>query len=103
MHASLLVSPSLSVISERLGLRRLLPAAVDRAVAEIISPVVDRSVTIACMTTQASAATWLLRLLGLGRGSGSTLPASATWLLGLAASATWPCSVHSLSYELGPK
>ena len=26
--------------------------AVDRAIVEIISPVVDRSVTIACMTTQ---------------------------------------------------
>lgn len=29
--------------------------AVDRAIVEIISPVVDRSVTIACMTTQVGA------------------------------------------------
>ena len=30
----------------------MVPVAVDRAIVEIITPVVERSVTIACMTTQ---------------------------------------------------
>ncbi len=37
--------------TERLGLKRVVPIAVDRAIVEIINPVVERSVTIACMTT----------------------------------------------------
>lgn len=31
---------------------RIVPLAMDRAIREIITPVVDRSVTIACMTTR---------------------------------------------------
>ena len=46
------INPSLQPIAERLGLKRMVPVAVDRAVADIITPVVERSVTIACMTTQ---------------------------------------------------
>lgn len=33
-------------------LAQVVPVAVDRAICEIITPVVERSVTIACMTTQ---------------------------------------------------
>lgn len=44
------VNQQLAIISERLGLKSLVGMAVERAVVEIISPVVDRSVTIACMT-----------------------------------------------------
>lgn len=39
-------------MADRLNLKRMVPVAVDRAVADIITPVVERSVTIACMTTQ---------------------------------------------------
>jgi hypothetical protein len=39
------------MMSERLGLKRVVPAALERAVAEILTPVVERSVTIACYTT----------------------------------------------------
>lgn len=45
------INQSLGMITERLGLKRHLPVAVERAVWEIINPVVDRSVTIACYTT----------------------------------------------------
>lgn len=51
LHAYVVISPSLGVLAERLGLKRLVPVAVDRAICEIITPVVERSVTIACMTT----------------------------------------------------
>lgn len=51
-HNHVLINPSLQPIAERLGLKRMVPVAVDRAVADIITPVVERSVTIACMTTQ---------------------------------------------------
>lgn len=56
----------LAVVGERLQLKRLVPMAVDRAIVEIISPVVDRSVTIACMTTQVGG--W-----GAGRSGGCEL------------------------------
>ena len=46
----IVINPQLSIIGERLGLKRLVQLAIERAVVEIISPVVDRSVTIACMT-----------------------------------------------------
>lgn len=46
------ISPSLQMVSERLQLKRLLPIALDRAIREIVSPVVERSCTIACMTTR---------------------------------------------------
>jgi CCR4-NOT transcription complex subunit 1 len=45
------ISPQLAPIAERLQLKRLVPMAVDRAMCDIITPVVERSVTIACMTT----------------------------------------------------
>jgi len=40
-----------AALVDRLGLRRLVPIAVDRAVVDIIEPVVNRSVTIACTAT----------------------------------------------------
>lgn len=43
-------SPSLAGLSERLGLKRCVPMAVERGVHEILAPVVERSVTIACYT-----------------------------------------------------
>jgi Domain of unknown function (DUF3819) len=46
------VNPNLGPLIDRLQLRRIVPVAVDRAIHEIIMPVVERSVTIACMTTQ---------------------------------------------------
>lgn len=44
------ISPSLAALSERLGLKRVVPLAVERGVQEILAPVVERSVTIACYT-----------------------------------------------------
>lgn len=52
LHAYVVISPNLQVMAERLQLKRIVPVAVDRAICEIITPVVERSVTIACMTTQ---------------------------------------------------
>ncbi|KAL4458253.1 hypothetical protein ABPG75_013118 [Micractinium tetrahymenae] len=52
LHNYIIINPQLAIVGERLQLKRLVPMAVDRAIVEIISPVVDRSVTIACMTTQ---------------------------------------------------
>jgi CCR4-NOT transcription complex subunit 1 len=52
LHNYIAINPQLAIVGERLQLKRLVPMAVDRAIVEIISPVVDRSVTIACMTTQ---------------------------------------------------
>lgn len=39
-------------VSKTVSTSRIVPAAMERAIREIISPVVDRSVTIACMTTR---------------------------------------------------
>lgn len=44
------VNPDLPL--HNVNLRRLVPLAVDRAIREVISPVVERSVTIACITTR---------------------------------------------------
>ncbi|CAH0481315.1 unnamed protein product [Peronospora belbahrii] len=44
------VNPELPL--RNVNLRRLVPLAVDRAIREVISPVVERSVTIACITTR---------------------------------------------------
>lgn len=55
LHNYITINPQLAIVGERLQLKRLVPMAVDRAIVEIISPVVDRSVTIACMTTQVGA------------------------------------------------
>ena len=60
LHAYITINPQLAIVGERLQLKRLVPMAVDRAIVEIIAPVVDRSVTIACMTAQ----------VGGGRGWG---------------------------------
>jgi CCR4-NOT transcription complex subunit 1 len=51
LHMYVQISPQLGVLAERLPLKRVVPVAVDRAMCEIITPVVERSVTIACMTT----------------------------------------------------
>ena len=50
LHNLVVINPSLQHLSERL--KRIVPTAVDRAVAEIIGPVVDRSVQIACVSTE---------------------------------------------------
>ncbi|KAK9824056.1 hypothetical protein WJX72_007392 [[Myrmecia] bisecta] len=52
MHNAVQINPTLGLMAERLQLKRVVPAAVDRAIVEIITPVVERSVTISCMTTQ---------------------------------------------------
>lgn len=52
LHAYVQINPALAPIAERLQLKRLVPMAVDQAIVEIITPVVERSVTIACMTAQ---------------------------------------------------
>lgn len=51
LHMYVQISPQLGPLAERLQLKRLVPMAVDRAMCDIITPVVERSVTIACMTT----------------------------------------------------
>lgn len=51
LHMYVQISPQLGPLAERLQLKRLVPVAVDRAMCDIITPVVERSVTIACMTT----------------------------------------------------
>jgi CCR4-NOT transcription complex subunit 1 len=45
-------SAGVSLLAERLSLKRLLPVALERAIREVVTPVVERSVTIACMTTR---------------------------------------------------
>ena len=52
LHAYVQINPALAPIAERLQLKRLVPMAVDQAIVEIITPVVERSATIACMTAQ---------------------------------------------------
>eukprot|EP00898_Chlorokybus_atmophyticus_P005844 jgi/Chlat1/6260/Chrsp44S05774 len=52
LRAYVQINPSLSVLNQVVNLKRLVPLAVDRAIREIISPVVERSVTIASMTTR---------------------------------------------------
>lgn len=47
-----ILNPQLSVVGERLQLKSLLVMSIERALVEIIAPVVERSVTIACMTCQ---------------------------------------------------
>ena len=45
------INPSLEHVAERLQLRRLVLTAIDQSIREIIAPVVERSITIACKTT----------------------------------------------------
>ena len=52
LHAYVQINPALAPIAERLQLKRLVPMEVDQAIVEIITPVVERSATIACMTAQ---------------------------------------------------
>jgi CCR4-NOT transcription complex subunit 1 len=52
LTACCVLSPGVSLLAERLALKRLLPLALERAIREVVSPVVERSVTIACMTTR---------------------------------------------------
>jgi len=49
---SLVFSPGIAALADRLSLKRFLPMALDRAIREVVTPVVERSVTIACMTTR---------------------------------------------------
>ena len=56
LHAFVAISPSLAAVAERLQLKRVVPVAVDRAIVEVMPPVVERSVTIACMTAYELAA-----------------------------------------------
>lgn len=46
------INPQLSMVGERLQLKSLVVMSIERALVEIIAPVVERSVTIACMTSQ---------------------------------------------------
>jgi hypothetical protein len=47
-----LVSPSIALFQIQPNLKPVVPLAVDRAIREIISAVVERSVTISCLTTK---------------------------------------------------
>ncbi|CAN6460845.1 unnamed protein product [Victoria cruziana] len=47
-----IINPKLNPVSQQLQLPRIVPLAMERAMREIISPVVERSVNIACMTTK---------------------------------------------------
>ncbi|KAF3790094.1 CCR4-NOT transcription complex subunit 1 [Nymphaea thermarum] len=47
-----IINPKLNPISRQLQLPRIVPLSMERAMREIISPVVERSVNIACMTTK---------------------------------------------------
>ncbi|XP_031484451.1 uncharacterized protein LOC116253657 isoform X3 [Nymphaea colorata] len=47
-----IINPKLNPISQQLQLPRIVPLSMERAMREIISPVVERSVNIACMTTK---------------------------------------------------
>jgi len=46
------INPSLTIFNQQPQLKRIVPLAVDRAIREIIQPVVERSVTIACITAK---------------------------------------------------
>mmetsp|Transcript_3255 Transcript_3255/g.6046 ORF Transcript_3255/g.6046 Transcript_3255/m.6046 type:complete len:2350 (+) Transcript_3255:179-7228(+) len=52
LAAYVCINPNLQLFIQQPGLRRVVPVAVDRAIREIIQPVVERSVTIACITSR---------------------------------------------------
>eukprot|EP00210_Caulerpa_lentillifera_P003605 g3440.t1 len=52
LHQLVNINPSLASVAERVPLKRLVSAGIDRAIYEIITPVVERSVMIACTTTK---------------------------------------------------
>ncbi|XP_057867287.2 uncharacterized protein LOC131074644 isoform X3 [Cryptomeria japonica] len=50
--AYVVVNQKLNALGQQLPFQRIVPVAMERAIREIISPVVERSVTIACMTSR---------------------------------------------------
>ncbi|KAL1530185.1 hypothetical protein AB1Y20_001101 [Prymnesium parvum] len=52
LSSYILINSNLQLFSQQPHLKRLVPIAIDRAIREIISPVVERSVTISCVTTR---------------------------------------------------
>eukprot|EP01117_Protostelium_nocturnum_P004885 TRINITY_DN1770_c0_g1_i1.p1 TRINITY_DN1770_c0_g1~~TRINITY_DN1770_c0_g1_i1.p1 ORF type:complete len:1948 (-),score=339.96 TRINITY_DN1770_c0_g1_i1:159-6002(-) len=52
LSSFLFVSPAIGLFNQQPQLKNIIPVAIDRAIREIISPVVERSVTIACITTR---------------------------------------------------
>ncbi|MCO5612109.1 hypothetical protein L7F22_066371 [Adiantum nelumboides] len=52
LSSYVVMNPKLAALGQQLQLSRIVPTAMERAIREIISPVVERSVTIACMTTR---------------------------------------------------
>jgi hypothetical protein len=52
LAAYVTINAQLSIFSQMPQLKRVVPLAVDRAIREIIQPVVERSVTIACITSK---------------------------------------------------
>ncbi|CAM9404481.1 unnamed protein product [Chrysoparadoxa australica] len=52
LAAYVTVNPNLGLLPYQQRLKRVVPLAVDRAIRDIIQPVVERSVTIACITTK---------------------------------------------------
>lgn len=48
----LVIQSNIPLFAQQPQLQRLVPRAIDRAIREIIQPVVERSVTIACITTR---------------------------------------------------
>lgn len=50
IHPLVVVGPQLAQVADRLQLKTHIPLAMDRAIGEILNPVVERSVTIACYT-----------------------------------------------------
>ena len=52
LHQLVTINPTLASIADRIQLKRFVSMAIDRAIYEIITPVVERSVMIACTTTK---------------------------------------------------
>lgn len=52
LHMHVTIAPSIALFVHYPQLKRCVPSAIDRAIREIITPVVERSVTIACVTTR---------------------------------------------------
>jgi CCR4-NOT transcription complex subunit 1 len=52
LAAHVVINPSIPLFANNSNLRRIVPLAVDRAIREIIQPVIERCVNISCITTQ---------------------------------------------------
>jgi CCR4-NOT transcription complex subunit 1 len=52
LSSYVIINAGLQLFSQQPQLKRIVPIAIDRAIREIISPVVERSVTISCVTTR---------------------------------------------------